>query len=236
MYAPNPQIPSDTGGPQNGELCVVKEFKTGSVYEESFFNNDINAVSKAAEIIRAFNASNARMPPRLGQKNILLNTPQVWEDVYPDFTGRKSKKLVEPMLEGEFLKFNSNSGYVNGADFMQALSHFSYHHSAGRYLLCDLQGGHYEDAYVLTDPVVMSNDNEKRFGATDLGSEGIDNFFAHHKCNCFCQNNWMKPFRPRASSRIPCLASTSMSLTIGTKKSEADRKKTLDAILAKNKY
>jgi hypothetical protein len=30
------------------------------------------------------------------------------------------------MLKGEFLKFNSNSGYISGSDFMQALSHFSY--------------------------------------------------------------------------------------------------------------
>jgi Alpha-kinase family len=83
------------------------------------------------------------------------------------------------MLEGEFLKFNSNSGYTNGADFMQALSHFSYHHSNGQFL-CDLQGGHYEDVYVLTDPVIMSSGDTKTFGATDLGEEGIGNFFAHH--------------------------------------------------------
>lgn len=47
---------------------------------------------------------------------------------------------------------------------------------AGMFLLCDLQGGHYQDEYVLTDPVVMSSNNSKRFGATDLGSEGINNF------------------------------------------------------------
>jgi hypothetical protein len=102
--------------------------------------------------------------------------------------------------------------------------------------LCDLQGGHYQDSYVLTYSVVMSSDNEKRFGSTDLGSEGISNFFAHHKCNCFCQSTWMKPSRPRVSSRILRLKSTSMSLTIGTKRSEAERKQTLDAILAKNNY
>ena len=44
----------------------------------------------------------------------------------------------------------------------------------------------------------------------------------------------MKPSRPRVSSRILRLKSTSMSLTIGTKRSEAERKQTLDAILAKN--
>lgn len=153
-------FPGGDGGPQNGELCVLKEFKTGSVYEDFFFNNDINAVSKAAELIAAFNQINFGF----GAKTIYLNRPTVWESVYPDSTGKKSKKLVEPMLEGEFMKFNSNSGYTNGSDYMQAISHYSYHYSNGHHLLCDLQGGHYKDAYVLTDPVIMSSDNQKRFG------------------------------------------------------------------------
>ncbi|CAB9527770.1 Myosin heavy chain kinase [Seminavis robusta] len=228
-YVPNPRIPGHNGGPQNGELCVIKEFKTGSVYEESFFQNDIKAVDKADSIIYAFNG---HCFTGIGAKTIHLNKPAIWEDVHPDATGRKSKKLVEPMLEGEFLKFNSNSGYTNGADFMQeALSHFSYHHTGCKFLLCDLQGGHYADSYVLTDPVIMSADNEKAYGATDLGKEGIDNFFAHHRCNRYCHAHWKKPQAPQASSRIPRLQSTSMSLALGTKKSEDERKKKLEAIL-----
>ncbi|KAL7525714.1 hypothetical protein ACHAWF_001476 [Thalassiosira exigua] len=133
------------------------------------------------------------------------------------------------MLEGEFLKFNSNSGYTNGAEFMQALSHYSYHVTGGKHLLCDLQGGHYEDAYVLTDPVIMSKDNSKAYGSGDLGSEGIDNFFAHHECNKYCRWSWAKPQMPRVSSRIPCSASTSFSLTLGTLKSKQERKKDLIA-------
>lgn len=241
-YAPDPIFSGhDDGGPQNGQLCVLKEFKTGSVYEDSFFLNDIHAVRKAGEFIEAFNQMN-RNPfdqPLTGDyKKVLLNQPAVWQRVDPDHTGKYSKTLVEPMLEFEFLKFNSNSGYSKGADFMQALSHFSYHHSGGKYLLCDLQGGHYEDMYVLTDPVIISNNDEKVYGATDLGSEGIGNFFAHHKCNRFCKASWLKPFRPQVSSRIPCQAGTSMCLTIGSSRkaiampSIADQKKTADKILA----
>jgi Alpha-kinase family len=57
---------------------------------------------------------------------------------------------------------------------MQALSHFSYHSTDGKYLLCDLQGGFYSASssnstnIVLTDPVVNSTD--ACFGASDLGS------------------------------------------------------------------
>mmetsp|Transcript_20263 Transcript_20263/g.23286 ORF Transcript_20263/g.23286 Transcript_20263/m.23286 type:complete len:142 (+) Transcript_20263:556-981(+) len=138
--------------------------------------------------------------------------------------GRKKKKLVEPMLEGEFFKFNSNSGYTNGAELMQALSHFSHHYTDGQHLLCDLQGGNYDDAYVLTDPVVMSNDNSKIYGPTDLGSEGIENFFARHQCGLFCRRKWSKPQRSKISRNIPCITGTSMSLTIGDKKSQAAKK------------
>ena len=34
--------------------------------------------------------------------------------------------------------------HVQSLDIMQALSHFTYHISEGRYLLCDLQGGRYD--------------------------------------------------------------------------------------------
>jgi hypothetical protein len=76
-YTPDPRIPGDTGGPQNGELCVLKEFKTGSVYEDSFFDNDIKAVDKAEEIISAFNSYCNRIITRPGSKKILLNKPAV---------------------------------------------------------------------------------------------------------------------------------------------------------------
>jgi hypothetical protein len=217
------------GGPQEGESCVLKEFKTGSVYEESFFVADLQTVHKAAELISAFNDGRF-----VANRKIYLNMPQVWQSIYPDSSGRRKKKLVEPMLEGVFLKFNSNSGYTNGAEVMQALSHFSYHHSHGKYLLCDLQGGHYEDSYILTDPVIMSTDNSKIYGPTDLGSEGIDNFFGRHKCGVFCKNHWRKPVRPQVSQRIPCIAGSSMSTTIGTCKSEAARKTALASIIASN--
>lgn len=131
------------------------------------------------------------------------------------------------MLEGEFLKFNSNSGYTNGAEFMQALSRFSYHITGGMFLLCDLQGGHYDDCYILTDPVIMSWDNCKIYGSGDLGSEGIENFFAHSTVNKFCDPGWKKPTQIRVSKRIPKAESTSLSLTLGTLQSEKERKQKL---------
>jgi hypothetical protein len=230
QYAPNPRILGDDGGPRNGEYCVIKEFKTGSVYEASYFLSDLKTVSKAGHFIEAFN--NERIA---ANRKIYLNRPTVWAGTCRDSQGRRRKYLVEPMLEGEFLKFNSNSGYVNGADVLQSLSHFSYHHSNGQYLLCDLQGGHYADAYILTDPVIMSTNNSKTYGPMDLGSEGIENFFVKHKCNPFCKRHWRKPIHPQRSSNIPCRKGTAMSLTIGTRKFDAERKADLAAMLATTK-
>ena len=38
-------------GPRKGQFCVSKHFKTGSVYEDRFFSEDISANKEAAEII-----------------------------------------------------------------------------------------------------------------------------------------------------------------------------------------
>eukprot|EP00929_Paragymnodinium_shiwhaense_P092010 TRINITY_DN51887_c0_g1_i1.p1 TRINITY_DN51887_c0_g1~~TRINITY_DN51887_c0_g1_i1.p1 ORF type:complete len:489 (-),score=83.18 TRINITY_DN51887_c0_g1_i1:253-1719(-) len=166
-------------GERTGEACVEKIFKTGAVFEETFFQHDIKAVDKAHEIIDAFNA--------LGKgKTVRINHPQVWTRVRD-----KQKVMVEPMIVGTFHKFNSNSGYTDTSHaMMQALSHFSFHHTRGECLLCDLQGGHYEDCYVLTDPVILSPN--RQYGSTDLGTKGIENFFSHHRCTAFCNPSWLK--------------------------------------------
>jgi hypothetical protein len=234
-YSPNPRIRFDDSGPQNGELCVLKEFKAGSVYEDHFFDRDILAVDKAAEIIEAFNNFMSESSFRRGVKTVRLNRPSIWQAVAPDATGKYKKKLCEPMLEGDYLKFNSNSRYFGSSDFMQDLSHYSFHKSSGKYLLCDLQGGHYKEDYVLTDPVIMSHDNSKKYGSGDLGAEGTDNFFAHHRCGKFCNKLWLKPKRPVKYNRIPLQSATSLSLTLGSKKTDADRMRTHNDVLAKQR-
>lgn len=129
-------------GFRRGERCIVKEFKEGSVYEEYFFEEEIMIVDKAIEITGRFN-----MAGILGGRKVRVNMPVVATATSREVRG--VKVLVEPFIHG-FDKFNSNSGWVNAAagdwgEAMQALSHFSYHDSNGRYLLCDLQGGIYQN-------------------------------------------------------------------------------------------
>lgn len=127
-----------TGGKRAGQKCVAKEFKTGSVHESHYFDEEMNVLCRAQMIIDDWHEAG------LIDKRILLNTPEIWQY---EITGIKC--LVEPMIE-KYEKFNSNTGWANvksGAwgQAMQSLSHFSYHNSGGHFLLCDLQGGAYKD-------------------------------------------------------------------------------------------
>ncbi|CAD7964127.1 unnamed protein product [Amoebophrya sp. A25] len=112
--------------------------------------------------------------------------PECWTQSSGHLEGQKM--LTEPHIEN-FRKFNSNSGAAGTeAEVAQALSHFSYHASDGTELLCDVQGGKAGETYVLSDVVIVSA--EKKYGLTDLGQTGIENFFSQHRCNRFCGPNW----------------------------------------------
>eukprot|EP00933_Yihiella_yeosuensis_P000163 TRINITY_DN100255_c0_g1_i1.p1 TRINITY_DN100255_c0_g1~~TRINITY_DN100255_c0_g1_i1.p1 ORF type:complete len:275 (+),score=48.60 TRINITY_DN100255_c0_g1_i1:61-885(+) len=176
-----------TKGPRKNQHGVEKVFKTGAVYESRFFDEDIKAVDKAADFVKAFNAHFEHYTVAGGAVDrVYLTKPEVWVSIGED----KQKSLVEPFLTS-FRKFNSNTGWADNAHpLMQALSHFSYHHSDGACLLCDLQGEGGQDNYVLTDPVVLSKD--QKYGATDGGQRAMENFFAHHKCNQYCIQGWKR--------------------------------------------
>ena len=142
------------------------------------------------EIIDAFNARG------FIKQTVYLNHPGVWTFV-PGCAYAGQKALIEPFMKN-CVKLNSNSGVTFGDEnwpgLMQALSHFSYHTTAGRYVLCDLQGGILKggsSGVVLTDPVILSRD--RSYGMTDLGSDGISTFFARHQCNEYCRDHWQKP-------------------------------------------
>ena len=133
-----------TAGERRGEQCVSKEFRSGSVFESSYFAEEMKNVSKTLDIVRKFNDGGWI------DRKILVNTPEVW--VYTD---SNEKSLIEPLIEN-FQKFNSNTGwYMEGtswAEVMQALSHFSYDATGGNLVLCDVQGGIYSNGAIITDP------------------------------------------------------------------------------------
>jgi Alpha-kinase family len=184
-----------TTGNRTGQACVCKWFKnSGTTMEDEFFATDIATSKEAVRLITIWNSN------RLIDRMVKINLPEVWtfeKGGNRRWSGRQV--LQEPFIE-DYQKFNSNSGWADDTlpwpRVMQALSHFTHHISKGQKLLCDLQGGVYKDGVILTDPVIMSAGEGGQYGPTDLGSKGISNFFARHKCNKFCQSSWRQPHNP----------------------------------------
>ena len=173
-----------TEGSRAGEQCVCKIFKSGSVYEDSYFEHELLVVNKAIEVVNNYNQDG------IIDKFIWINKPEIWS-----FVSNGEMHLLEPFI-ANFEKFNSNTGWTPDKsspwiDVMQALSHYSYHISNGKSLLCDIQGGYYKDGFIITDPVIMSN--KKEYGPSDLGAKGISTFFARHQCTQYCKSYWIRP-------------------------------------------
>ena len=111
-----------------------------------------------------------------------------------DFNGECMS--LEPLLQGEYVKYNSNCGYVNHEQpddpfhhAAQAFSHFSFERSCGAFLVADLQGVN----HVLTDPAVHTRDpNRFRLSDGNLGEDGVKFFFATHECNPVCHTLGLK--------------------------------------------
>lgn len=57
-------------------------------------------------------------------------------------------------------------------------------------MVVDLQGVERPTDYVLTDPCI--NCKEPRFGSTNMGEVGIEEFFRTHKCNHVCATMGLK--------------------------------------------
>ncbi|CAD7696787.1 unnamed protein product [Ostreobium quekettii] len=100
---------------------------------------------------------------------------------------------LEPLLKGEFEKFNSNCGYVGGLhDVLQAFSHWTYRATNGFLMVVDLQGLKASEGYMLTDPAIhckelCTMDGRYLFGTTNLGQKGMEAFFATHRCSDVCK-------------------------------------------------
>ncbi|KAL6907328.1 hypothetical protein GGI43DRAFT_397131 [Trichoderma evansii] len=81
-------------GPRRGEPCVIKWFKPGVVFSDTYFALDIKAVEKALEIVDKFNKQN------LINKVIKVNIPEVWH--FPDNSAAElagQRYLCEPFIQ-----------------------------------------------------------------------------------------------------------------------------------------
>lgn len=98
------------------------------------------------------------------------------------------KVAIEPFLNGEYIKFSSNSGYENQNynAYIPAFSHFTWIYSKGKRVVMDVQGIFKNQRYYLTDPAVQTL--EGNFGNSDLGAMSLCKFIIFHKHNNICAN------------------------------------------------
>eukprot|EP01084_Bolivina_argentea_P087462 157972_1 len=186
---------SESGNLMSTKSVVIKKFIDETAYSSNDWKGDVKCYKKCIEFINEWN--------KLGivNKKYIMYEPIIIKagtDCAVDHDKKESIEqgeyiMVERYLEGEYEKWNSNSGwFVNQSMSIQAFCHWTYHYSKGNFLMCDAQGVRAENNYYITDPAILSI-VAGQYGCTDIGKEGIQQWFGYHACNEFCDKKWTKP-------------------------------------------
>ena len=183
---------------------VFKEFK---YFGEGL--NKLDSYKKQMEIqsISSFLAQQFNRKKPQGAKKIFF-TKVVTISLY-----KRSKPFYcsqEPLIEGPYVKYNSNCGFVNKDDYaasLNAFSHWTYQETDGYLMVVDLQGVQITNPagpkFALTDPALHCKDLT-RFSCTNLGKPGMHRFFRTHYCNTICKAMGLEPHRYQPADSSTC--------------------------------
>lgn len=112
---------------------------------------------------------------------------------------------AEPLIDmSEFEKYSNNYDYCKN-QFMASFSHFTHIASGGLFMVSDVQGS----GCLLTDPAILSEDTKLFREKTNLGTKGIDAFYAseinHPTCNQLCEKLGLNENRADKNTKVVCV-------------------------------
>eukprot|EP00667_Euglena_gracilis_P014864 EG_transcript_15428 len=196
---------TDFSLPPGQQQCVAKLSKDPNEQKRTYFS-EVEMQYKCKELAQKFNAYN--LPKR-------IDFVDSWVVEFPNRPAPHGAGpftvLVEPVLRGPYVKHSNNYGFVSpeNRSTPQAFSHWTWVQSGGKILVCDIQG--VNDLY--TDPQIHSNAGHQNYlyGRGDMGMDGINHFFATHRCNGLCRSLGLPPHTgPQAMH--PAFESTAVRL------------------------
>ena len=177
-----------TAPPQdNGRACVVKELKDDYTWKATDWEVTLEINKQAKDLSAKFTSQ-----CDIAGMSISFTDVHVMIVVSDGGNPNKRPKLneyvtCEDYIPGKFNKWCSNYGYIsNDSSILSAFMHWSWIHTRGEEMISDLQGVQSANSYTLTNAVMLSLSSEK-YGATNMGAEGMAMFFHNHKCNSLCE-------------------------------------------------
>ena len=147
-------------GKKHGQLCVVKKWKKRHVYDAMFWDRDVRIAEIADKLARKWNkkfSGNDLRRIRVLQPTKMNCVHEYKQNESTNESKNKKEEkhngcrkdgvvlgerlIVEDYLSGNFIKWNSNSGWFRHENSMiQAFCHWTYHYSGTKVLFCDAQG------------------------------------------------------------------------------------------------
>ncbi len=169
---------------KRGKKCVVKKMKASYTWKPTDWDETQQILDTSKELADGFNKYCSTNRP---VKFVDMEVVQVTN--VEDYSQVRLQEYVtvEEYIPGDYIKWCNNYGAIDTrSTSMPAFVHWSWAHTKGEIMIADLQGVRNDDAYILTDPCLLSGTHGGKYGCTDMGIEGMAMFFLSHTCNDFC--------------------------------------------------
>ena len=165
---------------RHASAYVAKEYKDPAVGTREAYERDVVMQQEAKLWGARFDALHPPKPVDFLQAFLIQLVDRPGQPLF----------ACERVITGEYVKHNSNSGYVEAhrRATPQTFSHWTFEASNGRLMVVDIQG--VSDLY--TDPQVHTLEG-KGYGEGNLGAQGFALFFAAHRCSPLCARMGLTP-------------------------------------------